>query len=216
MLAGRHASRLRGRGLNFEELRAYLPGDDIRTLDWKVTARTREPHVRVYTEERDRSVWLVVDQRISMFFGSRVKMKATAAAEAAGDSGAAERIRQEIGGAKLRNSFAGRAGRLMEPEELASVFETLEGARRISAAAEGWRTDHPDLEIPRIFDLTGQIPGFTTLCDRIDSVLDDRGRVLLRYSGTEPLARVMVEGEDAAEVEALCAGLAADVERELA
>ncbi len=83
VLAGRHASRLRGRGLNFEELRAYLPGDDIRTLDWKVTARTREPHVRVYTEERDRSVWLLVDQRISMFFGSRVKMKSTAAAEAA-------------------------------------------------------------------------------------------------------------------------------------
>ena len=82
VLAGRHASRLRGRGLNFEELRAYLPGDDIRTLDWKVTARTGEPHIRVYTEERDRSVWLVADQRISMFFGSRVKMKATAAAEA--------------------------------------------------------------------------------------------------------------------------------------
>lgn len=83
VLAGRHASRLRGRGLNFEELRAYLPGDDLRTMDWKVTARTREPHVRVYTEERDRPVWLVVDQRISMFFGSRVKMKSVLAAEAA-------------------------------------------------------------------------------------------------------------------------------------
>ena len=83
VLAGQHASRLRGRGLNFEELRAYLPGDDIRTIDWKVTARTREPHVRVYTEERDRAVWLVVDQRISMFFGSRVRMKSVTAAEAA-------------------------------------------------------------------------------------------------------------------------------------
>ena len=82
VLAGRHASRLRGRGLNFEELRAYLPGDDIRTIDWKVTARTREPHVRVYTEERDRAVWLLVDQRMSMFFGSRVRMKSVTAAEA--------------------------------------------------------------------------------------------------------------------------------------
>ena len=54
ILSGRYASRLRGRGLNFEELRRYLPGDDIRTMDWKVTARTRSPHVRVYTEERDR------------------------------------------------------------------------------------------------------------------------------------------------------------------
>ena len=56
VLAGRHGSRLRGRGLNFEEIRRYLPGDDIRIMDWRVTARTREPHVRVYTEERDRAV----------------------------------------------------------------------------------------------------------------------------------------------------------------
>jgi len=83
VLSGRHASRLRGRGLNFEELRNYLPGDDTRNIDWKVTARTREPHVRVYTEEKDRTVWLLVDQRISMFFGSRWRMKSVVAAEAA-------------------------------------------------------------------------------------------------------------------------------------
>jgi uncharacterized protein (DUF58 family) len=83
ILSGRHASKLRGRGLNFEELRNYLPGDDPRNIDWKVTARTREPHVRVYTEEKDRTVWLLVDQRVSMFFGSRWKMKSVVAAEAA-------------------------------------------------------------------------------------------------------------------------------------
>jgi len=83
LLTGRHASRMRGRGLDFEELRSYLPGDDIRSIDWKVTARTGEPHVRVYTEERDRPVLLVVDQRISMFFGSRVYMKSVIAAELA-------------------------------------------------------------------------------------------------------------------------------------
>ncbi len=83
VLAGRHASRLRGRGLNFEEIRHYLPGDDIRTMDWRVTARTREPYVRVYTEERDRPVLLVVDQRQSMFFGSRRATKSVVAAKAA-------------------------------------------------------------------------------------------------------------------------------------
>jgi uncharacterized protein (DUF58 family) len=83
VLAGRHASRMRGRGLNFEEIRGYLPGDDVRTIDWRVTARTREPHVRVYTEERDRPALLLVDQRLSMFFGSRRAMKSTVAAEAA-------------------------------------------------------------------------------------------------------------------------------------
>ena len=83
ILSGRYASRLRGRGLNFEELRRYMPGDDIRTMDWKVTARTRSPHVRVYTEEKDRSVVLIVDQRINMFFGTRDKLKSVTAAEAA-------------------------------------------------------------------------------------------------------------------------------------
>lgn len=75
LLSGRHASRVRGRGLNFEEIRAYQPGDDVRTIDWKVTARTRSPYTRVYTEERDRPVLLIVDQRQSMFFGTQLFMK---------------------------------------------------------------------------------------------------------------------------------------------
>jgi len=83
LLNGRHASRLRGRGLNFEEMRDYLPGDDVRSIDWKATARTGKPHVRVFTEERDRPALLVVDQRMSMFFGSELNMKAVTAAEAA-------------------------------------------------------------------------------------------------------------------------------------
>ena len=82
-LAGLHASRLRGRGLDFDELRAYQPGDDVRDIDWKVTARTRKPHVRVYSEERDRKALVLVDQRVNMFFGSRVQMKSVTAAEAA-------------------------------------------------------------------------------------------------------------------------------------
>jgi uncharacterized protein (DUF58 family) len=83
LLSGRHASRLRGRGLMFEELRDYRPGDDIRTMDWRATARLRRAHVRVYSEERERPVLLVVDQRSSMFFGSARTTKATAAAELA-------------------------------------------------------------------------------------------------------------------------------------
>jgi uncharacterized protein (DUF58 family) len=83
LLAGRHASRLRGRGLAFEELRHYVQGDDVRTIDWKATARLRSPQVRVYNEERERPVLLVVDQRSTMFFGSRRTMKSVAAAEIA-------------------------------------------------------------------------------------------------------------------------------------
>jgi len=83
LLAGRHASRLRGRGLNFDEIRRYLPGDDVRQIDWKATVRTGKTQMRVYTEERERPVLLLVDQRITMFFGSVRNMKSVTAAEAA-------------------------------------------------------------------------------------------------------------------------------------
>lgn len=83
ILNGQHASKIKGRGLNFEELRHYAMGDDVRTIDWKVTARTGAPYVRVYTEERDRPVMLIVDQRMSMYFGSALNMKSVTAAEAA-------------------------------------------------------------------------------------------------------------------------------------
>lgn len=83
LLSGRYASRMRGRGLNFEEIRDYRSGDDVRSIDWKVTARLQSPHVRVFNEERDRQGLLVVDQRLSMFFGTRRAMKSVTAAEIA-------------------------------------------------------------------------------------------------------------------------------------
>src|SRR5210317_2057994 len=83
ILNGQHASKIKGRGLNFEELRHYAMGDDVRTIDWKVTARAGAPYVRVYTEERDRQALLIVDQRMSMLFGSALNMKSVTAAEAA-------------------------------------------------------------------------------------------------------------------------------------
>jgi len=83
VLSGRRASRLRGPGLDFDELRAYQPGDDPRAIDWHVTARTRSPIVRVYREEKERPVVVVVDQRASMFFGSARDMKSVSAARAA-------------------------------------------------------------------------------------------------------------------------------------
>ncbi len=83
LLNGRHVSRLRGRGLNFEEMRHYHIGDDIRSMDWKVTMRTGKPHVKIFSEERERNVYLLVDQRSSMFFGSTEKTKSVIAAELA-------------------------------------------------------------------------------------------------------------------------------------
>jgi len=69
-LANESASRFFGRGLEFEELRAYQPGDDIRTIDWRATARTGKPHVKKYREERQQVLILMLEVRDSMLFGT--------------------------------------------------------------------------------------------------------------------------------------------------
>lgn len=81
VLSGRYGSKLRGRGMDFAEIRRYQHGDDIRAMDWKVTARTLKPHIRVSAEEKDRAVLMVVDQRKCMFFGTKRQMKSVTAAE---------------------------------------------------------------------------------------------------------------------------------------
>jgi len=82
-MSGRHQALFRGRGLKFEELRHYQQGDDIRNMDWKTTFRVGKPYVRSYTEEKDRNVMVVVDQRPNMFFSSLSVMKSVVAAETA-------------------------------------------------------------------------------------------------------------------------------------
>jgi uncharacterized protein (DUF58 family) len=80
---GTRLSRQRGRGSDFAEVRPYQPGDDVRAIDWRVTARTTRPHTKVFREERERLTLLLVDQTQSMFFGSRIRLKSVAAAEVA-------------------------------------------------------------------------------------------------------------------------------------
>jgi len=81
--AGPRLSRQRGRGVDFSEVRQYQPGDDVRTIDWRVTARKNKPHTKVFREERERLTLLVVDQTQPMFFGSTLRLKSVAAAELA-------------------------------------------------------------------------------------------------------------------------------------
>ena len=82
-LAGDRFSRQRGRGVDFEEVRLYQPGDDVRNIDWNVTARKNEPHTKVFTEEREKPTLVVVDQTATMFFGSKLRLKSVVAAEIA-------------------------------------------------------------------------------------------------------------------------------------
>jgi len=82
-LAGPNKTNFRGRGIDFEEVRRYQSGDDIRTIDWRVTARTGDAHTKLFREERERPVLVVVDQRAGMFFGSRHCCKSVLAAHLA-------------------------------------------------------------------------------------------------------------------------------------
>ena len=81
VLAGEYHSVFKGQGMEFDEVRAYQPGDDIRTIDWNVTARTGHPYVKRYVEEREITVFFLVDLSRSGSFGSREKLKNEVAAE---------------------------------------------------------------------------------------------------------------------------------------
>lgn len=82
-LAGAYRSRFRGRGVDFLESRIYQPGDDIRNMDWRVTARTGRPHTKVFQEERERPVLVVLDASPSLYFGTRRVLKSVAAGQIA-------------------------------------------------------------------------------------------------------------------------------------
>ncbi len=81
VLAGEYHSVFKGRGVEFEEVREYMHGDDIRTIDWNVTARMGSPYVKRYREERELTVMLVVDASSSSLFGTAEKMKGELAVE---------------------------------------------------------------------------------------------------------------------------------------
>ena len=79
---GRQLSRLRGRGIDFDQVRLYQPGDDIRNIDWRVTARTRKAHTKIFNEERERPVFVICEQSERLFFGTQLRFKSVLAAEA--------------------------------------------------------------------------------------------------------------------------------------
>ena len=83
MLLGNVRSRYRGRGMEFEEVRHYQPGDDVRSIDWKVSARLGGTYTKLFCEERERPCHILVDQRQSLFFGSAYQFKSVLAAEVA-------------------------------------------------------------------------------------------------------------------------------------
>jgi len=99
LLLGNVRSRYRGRGMEFEEVRRYQAGDDIRTIDWKVSARASGTYTKLFCEERERPCHILVDQRSSLFFGSNRQFKSVLSAElASGIAWAALKAGDRVGG----------------------------------------------------------------------------------------------------------------------
>ncbi|MEM8631963.1 MAG: DUF58 domain-containing protein [Pseudomonadota bacterium] len=204
VLNGRHASRMRGRGLDFEELRDYLPGDDIRSIDWKVTARTGSPHVRVYSEERDRPALILVDQRQSMFFGSAQYMKSVVAAEAAAIS--AQRILDQgdrVGGLVFGSDRIAEHRPVRSPRALTQFLSSIASANgALSAEGAGGPADQFDtvlraaLRIARknalvlvISDFDGASAASETLVRQLARAND-----LVFVTVTDPMAQGLPKG----------------------
>lgn len=134
VLAGAHGSRFRGRGMDYQESRAYQAGDDIRNMDWRVTARAGHPYTKLYQEERERPVVLLLDLSPSMFFGTRGAFKSVVAARLAALIGWVTVAHGDRIGALLFNSHhvevppqGGRRGVLRLIRQLVAATDPVAG-----------------------------------------------------------------------------------------
>jgi uncharacterized protein (DUF58 family) len=151
-MSGSHGSHFRGRGMEFSESRVYQPGDDVRSIDWRVTARTGRPHTKLFQEERERPVILLVDLGASMFFGTRTAYKSVLAAETAAliawaAMHAGDRVGALVAGRRAHMEFkpvAGRRGVLRVLRALATLSRptTDDEAQQITLSGSFTRARH--------------------------------------------------------------------------
>ncbi len=119
VFAGQYHSTFKGRGMEFDEVREYVPGDDIRSIDWNVTARTGSPHIKKFVEEREMTVMLVVDVSASNLFGSGTQLKRDLAAEVAA----------VLAFSAIRNND--RIGLILFAEEVEKYIPPKKGTRHV-------------------------------------------------------------------------------------
>ena len=166
--AGTRAARLRGRGMEYAESRVYIPGDDIRSIDWRVTARTGRVHTKLFDQERDRPILFVVDLGEHMRFATRRAFKSVVAAEAASLlAWAAVANGDRVGGLVVAGSHAaesrigrGRRGALALFRVLAGVENATRGRGAGASIRDALRRVHrvarPGTLVVLISDFSGR------------------------------------------------------------
>ncbi len=145
-LAGSYHSVFKGRGLAFDEVRSYQPGDDVRFIDWNVTARTGEPYVKVFREEREMTVMLLVDASASQRFGTKVAKKSDVVAE----------IAAVIAFSAIKNND--RVGLVLFTDEVERVVSPKKGAKhvmRVVAETLGFNPQGRGTDVARALDVAG-------------------------------------------------------------
>lgn len=162
---GQYISRMRGRGMEFDESRPYQPGDDVRNIDWRVTARTGKTHSKVFREERERPVLISVDGRRSMFFATRGRFKWVQASRLAAllawtATQAGDRVGGEIHWEESFQEFRPRRGRksvlrLLKAlvTHMAAEFPTPASMEKVFCRMR--RTAHPGSLVVFISDFRG-------------------------------------------------------------
>ncbi|AZZ45878.1 DUF58 domain-containing protein [Pseudomonas stutzeri] len=141
-LVGLHHSKLRGRGVDFDQVRIYQAGDDVRTIDWRVTARTQEPHTKLFHEERERPIYLLVEQSPRLFFGSERAFKSVVVAQAASLVGwAALSHNDRVGGLVFGR---GEQQEIKPRRSKQSLLQLLDRLARANASLEADQPDDPE------------------------------------------------------------------------
>ncbi len=141
-LVGLHHSKLRGRGVDFDQVRIYQAGDDVRTIDWRVTARTQEPHTKLFHEERERPIYLIVEQSPRLFLGSGMAFKSVIVAQAASLVGwAALSHNDRVGGLVFGH---GDQHEIKPRRHKQSLLQLLDRLARANALLEADQAHDPD------------------------------------------------------------------------
>ena len=193
--AGGHASRWRGRGVDFRESRIYLPGDEIRHMDWRVTARSGTPHTKVYQEESEQGLLLVMDLNPGMRFGTRVRFKNVQAARAAAllawmASAAGDRIGALGFGGGINGEVKPAAGRR-------GVLHVLRALRDWDASADPARQDALSTGLARMRRLLRPGMRMVLLTDGFSADAES-SQLLPQFAGRHEIAVILLR--DALEV----------------
>ena len=229
--SGQQSSRLYGRGMDYAESRVYQAGDDVRRLDWRLTARSGKLHTKLFQEDREGCLLILLDTHASMRFGTRVRFKSVQAARAvAAAAWYAVRAGERVGvmafgqAEQLLRPQAGPRGALAvcgalaawdaqagsgkaEPlsEALARASRVLHGASRVLLISDGFSCDAPSRQ--RLLDLTRHA-GLSVLvvADALELSLAPPGRYPLEHAGERSEVLLQTERQRHAFQRALGAG----------